>query len=371
MSDRYFTLMIVPERSDRVRKFTLPTLYLRLGGAVGIILFILGIFIFFDYMHVLSQIAENKKLRAENSNLREDVQSAKGKLDDLDRSVARIKTFAQQLRLLGNIDSPQSGQLLQAPDIPNKSGNGIPPILQDTEDSGTIEDPDAPQKSSQVIPNFSPMPQEQAQGDYSNAEMNAQPEHAPRLTNRLVINGEFTAEYGSANLLDQVELISDATIRLQEFAESEEQNLADLYEYFQDRADKLQATPSILPTRGYISSHFGYRYNPFSQTRSFHAGLDIANSIGTPIYAPANGTVTYIGQLGGFGNVVRIDHGYNIVTKYGHNSRILVKKGEKVSRGDRIAEMGNSGRSTGPHLHYQVEIKGKPVNPKFFFFESL
>ncbi len=373
MSDRYFTLMVVPERSDRVRKITLPTLYLRLGGALGLIFFVLGLFVFFDYLHVLSQVAENKSLRAENFNLRNDVQNAKKNLESLDQSVARLKNFAQKLRVLGNLDSPQSGQLLQAPETGSKSGGSNPTFMPDNEDSGTIEDPDSNGRSSQVIPNFSPVPNTNPHAAEESLSMQGAGEGEMSLTEytQIVLNPEFSASYNTSDLLDQVNLISDASIQLRKISDIEEQNLADLQEHFQDRVDRLLATPSILPTRGYISSGFGHRFNPFSQARSFHAGLDIANNIGTPIYAPADGLVTFVGQLGGFGNVVRIDHGYNIVTKYGHNAKIVVKKGERVRRGDRIAEMGNSGRSTGPHLHYQVEVKGKPVNPKFFFFEAL
>ncbi len=371
MSDRYFTIMVVPERSDRVRKITLPTLYLRLGGAIGLILFVLSLFIFFDYLHVLSQVAENKKLRTENFNLRTDVQIAKKNLDSLDQSVARLKNFAQKLRVLGNLDSPQSGQLLQAPEAPGKAGSGMPGLTPDNEDSGSIEDPDNG-RSSQYVPDFSPIaPKPNSPEALQSQDSQASQDLSITEYTQVVLNSEFSSNYNTSGLLDQVDLISDASLRLREVAELEEQNLADLAEHFQDRVDRLLATPSILPTRGYISSSYGHRFNPFSATRSFHAGLDIANSIGTPIYAPADGVVTFVGQLGGFGNVVRIDHGYNIVTKFGHNSKIVVKRGERVKRGDRIAEMGNSGRSTGPHLHYQIEVKGKPVNPKFFFFEAL
>ena len=125
-----------------------------------------------------------------------------------------------------------------------------------------------------------------------------------------------------------------------------------------------------MPAHGWITSYFGTRHNPFVGVKTFHGGIDIANRIGTPIYAPADGIVTATGTSGGFGLVVKIDHGYGLVTKYGHNSRIVVKTGNRVKRGEKIAEIGNSGRSTGPHCHYQVEVNRKPVNPLLFILED-
>ena len=370
MSDRFFTFMIVPEKSDRVRKFTLPTLYLRLASFAGIALGIVVLVVLFDYIHVLSQVAENKRLRAENHILRSDILVAKGRLEALDQSVGRLKSFAHKLRVIGNLDSPQAGQLLQTPEnlVP---GGGGGDQHDDGEDSGTIEDPENSK---------SPAPTQRKKGaknEVPDAKLFEDPESQVPLQSRLqaipsgpLVTGDIDIAFEEASLGDQVTYVSENASKLTEIAEIEEQKFADLQEHFQDRVDRLLSTPSILPTRGYISSDFGHRYNPFSATRTFHAGMDIANTPGTPIYAPADGLVTFVGPLGGFGQVVRIDHGYNMVTKFGHNSKISVKKGQRIKRGEKIAEMGSSGRSTGPHLHYQVEVKGKPVNPRFFFFES-
>lgn len=377
MSDRFFTFMIVPEKSDRVRKFTLPTIYLKLAGFVGIAVTILGAIILFDYLHVLSQVAENKRLRAENHILKSDIQVAKGRLEALDQSVGRLKSFAHKLRVIGNLDSPQAGQLLQTPENFTPGGG---PGGDEGEDSGTIEDPEnskntpsGRKKGAQLDASFenlaeaSESPNPNKKNDEDSVPMQVRVQGIPSGP---LVTGDIDIAFEEASLTEQIAYVSSGASKLREIAEYEEQRFADLHEHFQDRVDRLLSTPSILPTRGYISSDFGYRYNPFSATRSFHAGMDIANTPGTPIYAPADGLVTFVGPLGGFGQVVRIDHGYNMVTKYGHNSRISVKKGQRVKRGEKIAEMGSSGRSTGPHLHYQVEVKGKPVNPRFFFFES-
>ena len=352
MSDKFFTIMVVPERSDRIRKLSIPTLYLRLFAAFGIALVLGGLFFFFDYLHVLSQVAENKRLRVDNHVLRLDVSGAKSRLEALDQSLGRLKSFANKLRVLGNLDSPSGNSLIKAPE----SFNPGAPSGNESEDSGTI---DVPDHSSST-----PAPKDDL---YSNREdVDEQLEQQRSLT----LGGELAPNFDTLSLIDQVAQISYLASQLRENAEAEEQNYPQLTEMFGDKVDRLLSTPSIVPTRGYLSSVFGYRFNPYSGARTFHAGIDIANSLGTPVYAPADGLVTFTGVLGGFGQVLRIDHGYNLVSKYGHTAKILAKKDQRVRRGDLIAEMGNTGRSTGPHLHYQIEFKGRPVNPKFFILED-
>ncbi len=131
--------------------------------------------------------------------------------------------------------------------------------------------------------------------------------------------------------------------------------------------DKANHTPTFLPVNGPISSPFGYRRNPFGGWSSeFHNGIDIASSYGTPVKATAHGTVTYAGWDGYWGRRVEINHGYGTVTFYAHNSRIAVNVGQTVEKGDIIAYSGNTGRSTGSHLHYSAFIDGKLVDPLIF-----
>lgn len=136
-----------------------------------------------------------------------------------------------------------------------------------------------------------------------------------------------------------------------------------------DKRNLLASTPSLHPTRGWVSSAFGYRVSPFTGRREFHKGLDIATREGTPIIAPADGVVTYCGKKWLMGNMVSIDHGYGMTTRYGHLKEILKKKGEKVKRGETIALVGNTGRSTGPHVHYEVRLNGVPVNPMHYILD--
>ncbi len=132
-----------------------------------------------------------------------------------------------------------------------------------------------------------------------------------------------------------------------------------------DKSDvKLSSTPSGWPVRGYITDGYGFRHNPFGGGGSEnHAGLDIATNHGTAIDSTADGIVIFAGMSGGYGNLVVIDHGYGITTRYGHMSRIDVQVGQRITRGKQIGAVGSTGRSTAPHCHYEVRLHDRPVNP--------
>jgi murein DD-endopeptidase MepM/ murein hydrolase activator NlpD len=128
--------------------------------------------------------------------------------------------------------------------------------------------------------------------------------------------------------------------------------------------ERLAATPSIMPTQGWLSSAFqSMREHPILHVARPHEGIDVSAPSGSPIEAPAAGRVISAGWEQGYGNTLEIDHGYGITTRYAHASRLLVKVGQRVERGERIALVGNSGLATGPHLHYEVHVNGRPVNP--------
>lgn len=129
-------------------------------------------------------------------------------------------------------------------------------------------------------------------------------------------------------------------------------------------------TPNIWPVTGPISSYYGYRTSPGGIGSTFHEGVDIAGDYGTPISATAAGTVTKAGWVGGYGYLVEVRHADGIVTRYGHNSAVLVYEGQHVDQGSMIALMGSTGNSTGPHCHYEVRIHGEAVNPMYFLPQS-
>jgi murein DD-endopeptidase MepM/ murein hydrolase activator NlpD len=123
------------------------------------------------------------------------------------------------------------------------------------------------------------------------------------------------------------------------------------------------ATPSIWPVAGWLSSTFGSRNDPFTGSRDFHAGLDISADYGQPVRATASGAVTSARHSGDFGNLIVLDHGFGISTRYGHLSRFAVAEGQQIHKGDIVGYIGSTGRSTSPHVHYELLLNGRPANP--------
>jgi len=142
-----------------------------------------------------------------------------------------------------------------------------------------------------------------------------------------------------------------------------------IYNRVKSDIDRIRHIPSIRPVKGgYLNSIFGYRRDPIDGVRRFHQGQDITVSKGTPIYAPADGKVKRAYYIGGFGNHIRLEHSYGYATLFAHLSKISVRHGQKVRRGDLIGYTGNTGRSTAPHLHYEVHHYSTPKNPLDYFF---
>ncbi len=139
--------------------------------------------------------------------------------------------------------------------------------------------------------------------------------------------------------------------------------------FLDGRRALLHATPSRRPTRGFITSTYGMRVDPFTGLPQMHSGLDFSAPEGTPVSATADGTVVTAGRRGAYGLVVELDHGQGLTTRYAHLNAVHVKRGAKVKRGDQIGEVGNTGRSTGPHLHYEVRLGGISRNPQAFVLE--
>lgn len=141
-------------------------------------------------------------------------------------------------------------------------------------------------------------------------------------------------------------------------------SFAEVSDTLSQHADRLSHIPSIMPTAGWLSSAFSRsRFHPILHIARPHEGIDVSAPMGAPIVAPAAGTVTMVTVQTGYGNVLEIDHGGGIVTKYAHCSRIVVRVGQRVKRGQVIANVGNTGLSTGPHLHYEIHVQGKVVDP--------
>lgn len=180
------------------------------------------------------------------------------------------------------------------------------------------------------------------------------------------LDTRLSAKQDSKALLRKMHVTTE---QLAEASGNQEQSLTNLLQNLETQVNRLAATPAIMPTEGWLTSLFGYRTSPFTGKREMHTGLDIAAEKGTPILASADGVITSCNTDGALGLTAVIDHGHGLVTRYGHTEKILVKAGERVKRGQEIAQIGSTGRSTGPHVHYEVLLNGMPVNPKEYILD--
>jgi murein DD-endopeptidase MepM/ murein hydrolase activator NlpD len=179
------------------------------------------------------------------------------------------------------------------------------------------------------------------------------PSHPPALTER---NSGILGTRAEEIRVDLSALIRRANLLAYSFKEAADS--------LSNHSARLSAMPSIMPTTGWLSSEFSsMRMHPILHIERPHEGIDVTAPMGAPIEAPAGGVVTAVRWETGYGNTVEIDHGFGITTRYAHTSKVLVHPGQRVARGDRIALVGNTGLATGPHLHYEVHVNGKPVDP--------
>jgi murein DD-endopeptidase MepM/ murein hydrolase activator NlpD len=151
--------------------------------------------------------------------------------------------------------------------------------------------------------------------------------------------------------------------RLRSEAFSQEESLSELEKLLNDKREALVHTPSIWPATGWVTSGFGFRTDPFTGLTQMHEGLDISNRVGTPVVTPADGIISDAGTDLVHGRMLVVSHGFGMATRYSHLSKVTVRVGQKVKRGDKVAEVGMTGRTTGPHLHYEVKLNGISANP--------
>lgn len=187
-----------------------------------------------------------------------------------------------------------------------------------------------------------------------------------------------TGRYDYLSELSSADLIIDATRKIDYISRQlyiQSNSFDEVLELAKTQKDRLQHIPSIQPVSDkylkQLASGFGTRIDPIYGTARFHAGMDFSANIGTPVYATANGTVVKADWQQGYGKCIVIDHGYGYETLYAHLNDYKVRVGQKVVRGQEIGEVGNTGKSTGPHLHYEVHVKGQPDNPAKYYFMDL
>lgn len=199
-------------------------------------------------------------------------------------------------------------------------------------------------------------------------------------TARLALAAGMVTESGDSMSLDNREAAMNTggpytrlrgdvdTLRFQGDTISEQ--LLEVEQTMVDQDQRLSSTPTIAPVIGVITDGFGNRRDPFTGLRAYHDGLDLSARRGTPIVAPADGVVVFAGRKGGMGRMIRVSHGFGFQTVYGHLDSIQVEPGQDVRRGEEIGTVGNTGRSTGPHLHYEVVKDGRAVNPLYYILDA-
>jgi murein DD-endopeptidase MepM/ murein hydrolase activator NlpD len=181
-----------------------------------------------------------------------------------------------------------------------------------------------------------------------------------------VIDEVMSESTTPAVMMSSMNQLNDSINILSSQMDIQKEELEKLLNDVDARLAYLEARPSFLPVYGRITSRFGGRKHPFSKQYQFHEGVDIATSSGTPIKATGKGVVVFSGWQGGYGKVIIISHGYGIKTRYAHNSVNLVKVGDRVNKGQIIGKVGSTGQSTGPHVHFEIEVNGRVVDPLKF-----
>jgi Peptidase family M23 len=321
-----FSLIVVSDETSPVRRFEIRKVLIKRGlwaaGVVGILL----IGLFADYVRVRIDNRELDGLRSETIERRQQIEAFQQRMQAVDGQLARLQELERKVRIIANL-----------PGAAGTGGEDVTAVGGD-EASGAPQGGDDLEGAMEGIPQ-SPTPSRIPQADPSTA------------------------------VEDRVSLLDQAAQYLGGVAESQEASMAELLTGLEGKRRFLASSPSIWPTQGWLTSRYGNRISPFTGRTQFHAGIDIAGAPGTKIVAPAHGKVVFAGKRGPLGNSVIIDHGYGVRTQYGHAKELFVKRGDEVERGTAIAAMGSTGRSTGPHLHYVVEVNGKTRNPLDYIFD--
>lgn len=301
-NNRFYTFMIVPERSSNVKKWMVSNHTIKIFcGMICLFILMSGVTAFYTAQYFAHK-QEFKQASVKNHFLESELAQIQNQLGVTDSTLVRVQNFEQKLRVITQLDAQ-----------PTTANVG--PISED-EDRIMRMGLDQEPLSSQ---------------------MKASHKH--------------------------VQAIHFDINRVAKRASLQEQSLQELYELLKDQRSILASTPSIKPVEGYYTSGFGYRISPFTGNRQLHAGIDLFAPIGTAVRATADGVVTRVDTDPGYGKLVVVSHGYGFSTLYAHNSKILAKVGQHIKRGQTISQVGNTGRTTGPHLHYEVKLNGHPINP--------
>ncbi|MAG32419.1 MAG: hypothetical protein CL908_16175 [Deltaproteobacteria bacterium] len=325
-----YTLIFVRDAHARPVQLAVPKHRVRQAAIAAAVLMLVSLVAVWDYWRLRSDNAELAALRIEAMEQREQIALFANRIEQVDGQLARVADLERKVRIIAN--------------LPGAAGVGGEELVEL-----------APETAGEVMPPAG-VP----------VDRTAPPSSAPDGRG----GGTPLSSDGPLGAgVERLELLDGRVVDLNEGAQSRAGSLETLLDQLEDKRQRLASMPSVWPARGWLTSRFGPRVSPFTGRRQLHGGIDIASADGTPISAPARGRVSFVGKKGPLGNALVLDHGFGVKTVYGHTKRIHVHTGDTVERGQQIAEVGNTGRSTGPHLHYVVEVNGKARNPLDYIFD--
>lgn len=362
--------MIVPDRDKNVKSFRIPALFLKAGIFLIFSFWIMVAVLGYDYFNMVRQSYRNKHLYLENRQLKEQVQLFGRKINTLTEDIERIQIFEKKLRMITGIENAD----LTKPLSSEKDRNSTSMQTDHDKETDNKEEKTTTKTDTTILKND----KMNSLFEFEDAKsfINLKNLYEQKIaTNFGMQRGySFTKEWSTLTkksfaLAKQYAKIDYQFNLLKEFVNELEVDIHSLDQGLLDRDSFLKSTPTLLPTQGWITSYYGPRNSFYSGRIKMHEGMDIGAKEGRKILSPADGIVTFAGKKPGFGNFVQIDHGYGIETIYAHASRIDAIKGQKVKRGTTIARVGNTGYSTGPHLHYEVRVNGTPVDPLYFILD--
>ena len=324
-----YTLIWVRDSHSRPQQISVPKLRVRQAAVVTVVAVTLFFVAVWDYWRLRADNAELAGLRIEALEQREQIALFTNRLGQVDRELDRVTDLERKVRIIANL-----------PGAAGVGGEDVVEIVPVGEDGVALP---------AGVPVDQTQPPQRGQGGGTPIE---KPE--------ALSSSSGGADFGS---------LDDKALDLVAGSDARAGSLESLLVQLEAKREKLVSMPSIWPAKGWLTSRFGPRVSPFTGRRQQHNGLDIAAASGTSVYAPARGRVTFAGRKGPLGNSLVIDHGFGVKTIYGHNKELHVSVGDTVERGQEIAAIGSTGRSTGPHLHYVVEVDGKPRDPLDYIFD--
>ena len=379
--------MIIPEREKGVKSFRIPKVMFRAIVFFSVITIVIIGILAYDYSKLINQVYKNKHLTIENRQLKEQIELFDRKLNSLTEDIRRIHIFERKLRVITGLEEQESQQLKskvqlkeslrkdsEKPrldnDILQVEEKGNPVRLKETSYSKNPSERFFPKLDQLLdLPN-----QDKTTNTKNFIKLKTLYEKKIAASFGLHTGYRYTKEWSqltksSFSLASQFARFDHSFNVMKNFIKDMEVKVHQLDQHLLDQDSFLKSTPTLLPTKGWITSYYGPRKSHYSGRIKMHEGLDIGAKPGTQIIAPADGIVTFSGKKPGFGYIVQIDHGYGVETIYAHASKLEVKKSQPVKRGMIIARVGNTGLSTGPHVHYEVRVNGTPVDPLYYVLD--